>query len=68
MDKAFVLITDYEEVILLITEGYDFDPRRFTVGKWEGYMFIIGNRYITIKDTLAWSADASKEKLGPPKE
>jgi len=33
MDKAFVLITDYEEVILLITEGYDFDPRRFTVGK-----------------------------------
>lgn len=39
MDKAFVLITDYEEVIrvLLITEGYDIDPRcGLTVGKWEG--------------------------------
>jgi len=39
MDKAFVLITDYEEGIhvLLITDGYDFDPRcGFAVGKWQG--------------------------------
>ena len=59
MDKAFVLITDYEEVIyvLLITEGYDFDPLcGFTVDKWAGYILIIGNRYIPIKDTLDWSA------------
>jgi len=36
MDKTFVLITDCKEVthVLLITEGYDFDPRCvFTVGE-----------------------------------